>query len=265
MIFYVIRSEIFKFCVGKLLYILLTIGVLYIILQQIPLLEMLYNLLEMEEADQSQPLIFGYQAFRHTHIDGLFMFFMPALIVKFFTSEYTKKTIYPVVEISRNRTILFLGKYIALFLTVIFLLFSFAAFSTLLATVINGWGTDVFLLELGGILLLVLKMSFFQLSLAGMTLMVGFIAKQESWVILSYFAISLLESIIASILVNLGSANQFLGTMSNLFPTVYAFSFLEGSDVLHQSNSSWAWFSIFLMIITTITMCTCIFNKQDLV
>ena len=283
-----IKAEWFRIIHGKSFYIMILIGFIYIFSQVTSITDMIINslaieveefefdwiemgvdekfILELEALEGMERLpIYGYLAFRHSNVDAIMMFFTPFLIVSLFASEYNKKTIYALISLVENRINIFWGKYIVLF-TMIFILHSFFALtSTISATLLNGWGNDMILIPVANILMLVFKMTFYQMALGGLTFVLSFIIRHDSVVILSHFVASIIESIVASIVISFRSSNVVFNFLHNLLPTVYSHTFLGRIGHRYVGMNISAWISILLVILMSVLISLMMFKRQDLV
>lgn len=256
----VVKGELFKFLRQPLLKIILFVSLAVVCIQVIPFRQMLAELMELEIAFSEKPT--GHNAFVASSFAGFFSFFIPFLVVTVFSSEFTKKTIRNIGTINLPRRGVFIGKYISFALMVFFLMFFLAGSSTIVFAIFRGWGSDSIFLDISRILYYVIISAWQQISYASVIILLTLYIYNDALIVLLYFGLSLIESIIASVLVSLSRHVKALTLIAYAFPSSYSHK-LTALPV-QSGKFAAAVTAMTVSILLTLVLGSTIFKKRDI-
>lgn len=238
-------AELYKFFKGNTFFVLLIIGIAFIAIQAIPFGEMV-NLNLGEEIYEIAPLPAGYDAIAQGGINGLLPFFVPFLIVFFFTSEFSKKTFYNLLGQKISKEKIFISKYCVFSIVTLILSVALSAFSILFFILLRGWGSQFSIIHILDIALLIIRMTLFHVSSATIIIILSIFLRNSSIVVILFFAINIFDTLIAGMGYFIQEKITFVGHLIKLLPSKFATDFLQMSVSAEIMAS--ALMSIFLSI-----------------
>lgn len=257
----IIKADLYKLFNEIYLKIMALICLLYTIVKAIPFYEILEKVSGIDFDYESQ-VITGHDAFLQLGFDGFFNFFIPFLIVVIFSSEFAKKTIRNIAGLKIGRINIFLGKYVVFIISVITLMLFSALTSTILFSVLNGWGSQNIYVDIINIVLLVFKYSIIQISYASIIVVLSLMIQNGALIIILYFGLSLVESIVSSMFQMLAPKSSMFNALSYVFPSTYMYEF----PLMKISDNGFVFSAISIsayVILTVIIGCT-IMKRRDI-
>lgn len=260
----IIKAELYKFYKSKAFKVLLFFGVLCVMFNLVSIIKLvcMWGNLEYNPADDTFLPKTGHDAFSVIDFNSLFYYFIPFLIVFFFTSDFSKKTIRNLFTTDLSRNEIFIGKYIAFSISTIAITVLVAIFTTIVATIMYGWGTSFSILQILNILFIALRIGLSHIAYAGISIVLSLIIHSEAIIVILYFAISVVENLLLSTVSSLQSTSYAFYYLGYIFPSTYMDEFssmhLSGDMILYS------FISIALYCILTIVVGTVWFNRFDI-
>lgn len=253
----IIKADLYRISKEKSIKVILILIFLYTLFQIIPFNEILAKLgsLDLESPNVKY---YGYNAFVNLNFAGAFNLIVPFLIVSIFSSELNKGTMDSFIVSKLQRKEIFMGKYISFSILIIGIMIFSAVFTSIIFTVINGWGTIKIFESLLNLVFLATKFSLFQISYASITILLSLYINNSALVVIVYFGSSIVESIFASIIQVITSNNKSISGLTYIFPSNY-------SNLLSTNETSYflgAMISIFFYILITIIIGSIVFPKR---
>lgn len=256
----ILKAELMKYRYNKCMKISIIITFLYGILCVIPFREIFQKYSMMDTGVSEINKIFGYNACFTLDYSSIFMFILPFLIIHYFTSEFTKKTIKNIVGLGLNRTSIFLAKYLAFFITIFLLFVLWGTFSTLLFSAVNGWGIRFSYIQIVNIVLSILKMASVQLAYATVPIILSFVIYNSAVIVSILYGSSIVGALIISVL---NRMNSSLSTaISFVFPDKYMLQFIHA--ISDSKILLGGCISIAFNILVTIGISLIIFRKINI-
>ena len=194
-----IHAELFRLGKSLTLKIMLMVTAVYSLIYGFSFLNYLYLKIGTIEETNFVPLS-GFEAFASIDIDGMFAFFVPFLVVFFFTSEFSKKTFGNLIGAEISKSKLFIAKYISFGISILTIVFFSAVFITSAVTVVNGWGANFDFRQVSEIFGLCIRIILMQISTASLCVVLSLFIHNDAIIVILYFASSLVESIITSLI-----------------------------------------------------------------
>lgn len=257
----IIKADLYKLFNEIYLKVMALICLLYTIIKAIPFYEILEKLSGIEFDYESQ-VITGHNAFLQLGFDGFFNFFIPFLIVVIFSSEFAKKTIRNIAALKIGRINIFLGKYIVFVISVFALMLFSAVTSTVLFSILNGWGGQNVIVEILDIALLVCKYSIIQISYASIVVILSLLIQNGALIIILYFGLSLVESIVSSMFQMFAQKSTVFNVLSFAFPSTYMYEF----PLMKISDNTFllSMISILTYVLLTVIIGCTIMKRKDI-
>ncbi len=259
--FRIIKADLYKLFNEIYLKIMALVCLLYTIIKAIPFYEILEKVSGIDFDYESQ-VITGRDAFLQLGFDGFFNFFIPFLIVVIFSSEFAKKTIRNIAALKIGRINIFLGKYIVFIISVFTLMLFSALTSTVLFSIINGWGSQNVFVDIINIISLVFRYSAIQISYASIVVVLSLMIQNGALIIILYFGLSLVESIVSSMFQMLAPKSNMFNALSYIFPSTYMYEF----PLMKISDNGFVFSAISIsvyVVLTVIIGCT-IMKRRDI-
>lgn len=256
----VVKGELFKFFRQPLLKIILLVSLAVVCIQVIPFRQLLAELLEQEIVLTEKPT--GHNAFVGSNFDGFIPFFIPFLVVTVFSSEFSKKTIRNIGTINIPRRNVFMGKFISFALLVFLLMLFLASSSTIIYAIFRGWGGDNIFLDISRILYYVCISALHQVSYASVIILLTLFIYNDALIVLLYFGLSLVESIIASLLLGLADKVGALAWIAYAFPSTYSFDLTSLPIAAGKLTAALVAMSVYILL--TLVLGSAIFQKRDI-
>ena len=141
------------------------------------------------------------------------------------------------------------------------MLFS-ALTSTILFSIINGWGSQNVFADIINIILLVFKYSVIQISYASIVVVLSLMIQNGALIIILYFGLSLVESIVSSMFQILAPKSSMFNALSYVFPSTYMYEF----PLMKISDKGFVFSAISIsayVVLTVIIGCT-IMKRRDI-
>ncbi len=260
----IVKAELYKFLKSKSIKVLLTFSVIWVMLNMVSIVKLicLWGNLDYSTVEDTFIVKTGFEAFSIMDFNSLFYYFIPFLIVFFFTSDFSKKTIRNLFTTDLTRNEIFVGKYIAFSITVVGITLFMAVFTTLVATIMYGWGTEFSIMQILNILFIALRVGISHVSYSGLAIVLSILIHNETIIVISYFAISILENILLSTVATLQSKSYAFYYLGYIFPSTYMDEF--SSMQLSSDMIIYSFISIALYCILTIVVGTIWFNRFDI-
>lgn len=257
----IIKADLYKLFNEIYIKIMALVCLIYTIFKAIPFYEILEKVSGIEFDYESQ-VITGHNAFFQLGFDGFFNFFIPFLIVVIFSSEFAKKTIRNIAALKIGRINIFLGKYIVLLISIFALMLFSAVTSTVLFSILNGWGGQNVFVEILDITLLVCKYSIIQISYASIIVILSLLIQNGALIVILYFGFSLVESIISSMFQMLSQKSTVFNIISFAFPSTYMYEFpiMKITDNVFFFST----LSIFTYILLTVIIGCTVMKRKDI-
>lgn len=257
----IIKAELYRLFNEANLKIMVLITLLHIIIKSVPIYEILEKIFSVD-MDYQSVVAYGHNAFLQLDFGGFNTFFVPFLIANIFSSEFAKKTMRNIAALKIKREDIFLGKYIVFAIMVFMLLSISAIFSTVLFTIINGWGSSTILLDVLNIVSIVIRLSIVQIAYASVIVLLALFIESGAMIIGLYLGLSLAESIVASIFQMLGRKVSIYNILSYIFPSSYMYAFPQMA--LSDGNFVGALISLASYIILTMLIGSLIMKRKDI-
>lgn len=221
----IMEAELTKYRYTKAMKVSIVTIFLYGFICAIPVRSLIEKFSNIEMGSDTVKRVFGYNACFSLDYSSIFMFILPFLVIHFFTSEFTKKTIKNTVGLGINKTNIFIGKYVAFFMIIILLFLLWGFFSTLLFTIVNGWGVRFSLIQIVNIIIAIFKMAIVQLAYATFPIILSFVIYNSAVIVAVLFGSSLGGSVIISFISRINS--NLINAVSFIFPDRYMLQFIQ--------------------------------------
>lgn len=180
----VIKAELFRFGKSK---VSIIIFIVTIIVSLLGVMQLYNQLLAMTDLNVHVEKVLGSVALDFTGIDGIITFISPFLAIFFFNSEFTKNTIKNIVTKKTDRPKVLFGKYIALSISIFCIIFLISLISTIVATFINGFGTDMILESIGQILYATMRITLFHIAYISIAIVLSLLISNEAMVVILFY------------------------------------------------------------------------------
>lgn len=203
----------------------------------------------------------GYSVHFLSEYSSVFSFFIPFFVVAIFGVDYGRGIVGNLLGHNISRSTIFVSKYIVFALSVLIMQFFASILYTVLSTIINGWGTEFSVLQIGNLITLTMCYSLMFISTATVTILFSLVIKSEVVVVVIFFLRSLIESIVASIL-NVAADNRYILFLSNLFETNYSTSLF--SLPIDKRIFPFFLISVTLNVLCCILVGKAICNRKDI-
>lgn len=141
------------------------------------------------------------------------------------------------------------------------MLFS-AVTSTVLFSILNGWGGQNVIVEILDIALLVCKYSIIQISYASIVVILSLLIQNGALIIILYFGLSLVESIVSSMFQMFAQKSTVFNVLSFAFPSTYMYEF----PLMKISDNTFllSMISILTYVLLTVIIGCTIMKRKDI-
>lgn len=258
----IIRAELYKYSKSIITKVMILVGIGYAFIQCVSLIALLYVNIGAINDDQVN-LIKGYQAFAAADMASIFTFFVPFMVVFSFTSEFSKKTFGNLLGYNVSKQQLFISKYVAFCIIVIAVSIILALTSTVIAMCANGWGIDFHVSQIVDILMLILRVSLVQIASASLMIIISLYLHNDAAIVILYFVLSLIESIITAFVSRIEVSNIVLRFLISSMPS----NCVDGFQMMIVNEST----IVCGLFYTLSSMSLCIFlgswiiNRRDII
>lgn len=223
-----IKAELYKFSYSKSLLIILIVGIASILISAIPITEMLNESLA-QDIYEVAPLPTGYESIAQGGLNGMLPFFIPFLVVLFFSSEFSRKTFYNLLGHNLSKGKIFVSKYCAFSIIVFALITILSIINLLIITLLKGWGLDFNIIQIVDIISIIIRMFLFHIASATIVIVLSIFLRSSALIVILFFAINIVDTFLASISYFIQQKVAFPEYFVKLLPTKYSLGFLQMS------------------------------------
>lgn len=256
-----IKAELYKLSKSGVIKLFLVVTMLYIVMRSFDIKDRLFSSLNITSEATSTKTV-GYSALFLLEYSGIFTFFIPFMIVSIFGLDFGRGIVGNLFGHGIKRSTIFVSKYIVFSVAVLVMQFSASAVNVGLCSLLNGWGTSFEFKQIIDLLFLTLNCSLMHIATGSATILLALILRSEALVVISFFALSIIESVVASILRIGGNNSVFFATIAKLFESNYSaglFVLPTDGNLIH-----YMYLSVFINVGLSICIGILICKKREL-